>query len=80
MVAHHVVQDPAGSVRLTFIPQPFTLDGWEYASNKLNPAICRLFLNSAVIALAVTLSNLVLAAWPATPSRACVSPAARSCS
>src|SRR5215217_3995289 len=48
------------SVRLTFLPEPFTLQAWEYAFNKLTPAIPVLFLNSAVIAVAVTITNLVL--------------------
>jgi multiple sugar transport system permease protein len=49
------------SVKLTFIPQPFTLDAWRYVAANLDPSIFRLFLNSFGIALAVTLSNLVLA-------------------
>ncbi len=49
------------AVRLTFIPQPFTLDAWSYVAANLDPSIFRLFLNSFGIALAVTLSNLVLA-------------------
>jgi multiple sugar transport system permease protein len=49
------------STALTFIPQPFTLDAWRYVFEKLNPSIFRLFANSAGIALAITLSNLVLA-------------------
>jgi multiple sugar transport system permease protein len=49
------------AVRLTFIPQPFTLDAWQYVAANLEPSIFRLFLNSFGIALAVTLSNLVLA-------------------
>jgi multiple sugar transport system permease protein len=48
------------SVRLTFVPDPFTLSAWEYAFNKLTPPIPVLFLNSAVIAVAVTITNLVL--------------------
>ncbi|HET8786109.1 MAG TPA: carbohydrate ABC transporter permease [Candidatus Limnocylindrales bacterium] len=47
------------SVRLTFIPDPFTLEGWDIALNKLNPSIARLFLNSAIIAGAATVTNLV---------------------
>ena len=35
------------AVRLTFIPQPFTLDAWHYVFEKLDPSIFRLFLNSA---------------------------------
>jgi multiple sugar transport system permease protein len=49
------------AMRLTFIPQPFTLDAWQYAFEKLDPSIFRLFANSAGLALAITLSNLVLA-------------------
>jgi multiple sugar transport system permease protein len=49
------------AVRLTFIPQPFTLDAWHYVFEKLDPSIFRLFLNSASIALTITLSNLILA-------------------
>jgi multiple sugar transport system permease protein len=47
------------SVKMEFIPDPFTLQGWEYAWNNLRPPLPRLFLNSAIIALAVTISNLV---------------------
>jgi multiple sugar transport system permease protein len=49
------------SVQLTFIPDPFTLQAWEYVFTNLDPTIFRLFLNSGGIALAVTVSNLVLA-------------------
>jgi multiple sugar transport system permease protein len=49
------------ATELTFIPDPFTLDGWRYVFEKLDPSIFRLFANSAGIALAITLSNLVLA-------------------
>jgi multiple sugar transport system permease protein len=49
------------SVQLTFIPQPITLDAWNYVFTNLDPSIFRLFANSAGIALAITLSNLVLA-------------------
>jgi multiple sugar transport system permease protein len=49
------------SVRLTVIPDPFTLDAWRYVFEKLQPSIIRLFLNSGAIALAITISNLVLA-------------------
>ena len=49
------------SVQLTFIPDPFTLDGLaDYVFNELDPSLPRLFLNSALIAGAVTLTNLVL--------------------
>jgi multiple sugar transport system permease protein len=49
------------AVQLTFIPQPPTLDAWRYVFQNLEPSIFRLFANSAGIALAVTLTNLVLA-------------------
>jgi multiple sugar transport system permease protein len=47
------------SVRLTVIPDPFTLEGWDTALNKLTPPITTLFFNSAIIAAAVTVTNLV---------------------
>jgi len=49
------------SVKLTFIPNPFTLQGWEYAWNNLTPPLPMLFLNSAVIALVITIINVVTA-------------------
>jgi len=49
------------AIRLTVIPQPVTVDAWRYVFEKLDPSIIRLFANSAGIALAVTLSNLILA-------------------
>src|SRR5947199_6402048 len=48
------------SVRLTFIPDPFTTAGWEFAFTQLAPPIPVLFLNSLLTATAVTLTNLVL--------------------
>jgi multiple sugar transport system permease protein len=51
----------ADAINLTFIPQPVTLEGWQYLFERLDPSIFRLFANSAGIAIAVTLSNLVLA-------------------
>jgi len=47
------------SVRLTVIPDPFTLEGWDIALTKLNPPITTLFLNSAIIAGVVTATNLI---------------------
>ena len=44
----------------TFIPDPFTVQGWQNALTELNPSILRLFFNSSVIAGAVTISNVVL--------------------
>src|SRR3954470_2831246 len=48
------------SVTLNIIPQPFTTAGWEYALTKLDPPLPVLFANSAVLALAVTITNLLL--------------------
>jgi len=48
------------ALRMTFIPQPITLQGWENAFTGLNPSLGTLFINSAVIAGAVTITNLVL--------------------
>jgi multiple sugar transport system permease protein len=49
------------ALRLTIIPQPFTLQGWETGFLTLDPGIPQLFFNSVLIAGAVTLTNLVLA-------------------
>ena len=48
------------SVRLTVLPDPFTLQGWDYAITKLTPPMPVLFFNSAIIAGIVTVTNLVL--------------------
>jgi multiple sugar transport system permease protein len=48
------------SVQLNFIPDPLTIQGWDKAFNELNPGIPRLFFNSALIAGAVTVTNVVL--------------------
>jgi multiple sugar transport system permease protein len=48
------------SIRLTFIPDPFTLDAYEYVFRELEPPITTLFLNSLVLAVIVTLTNVVL--------------------
>jgi len=48
------------ALRLTFLPDPFTTAGWEHAFTQLNPALPRLFFNSALIAGAATLTNVVL--------------------
>lgn len=50
----------AAAVQFTFIPDPFTVEGWEGALTELDPNIVRLFFNSALVAGAVTLSNVVL--------------------
>ena len=48
------------SVRLTLIPDPVTFAPWQYIFNNLEPNIVRLFINSFVIAIVVTISNVVL--------------------
>jgi multiple sugar transport system permease protein len=48
------------SVRLTFIPDPFTLDAYDAVFTKLDPSLPRLFFNSGLIAAVVTISNVVL--------------------
>ena len=53
----------ADSVRLTIIPQPFTTAAWEYAFNNLEPNILRMFFNSFLIAIAVTITNVVLGSF-----------------
>lgn len=50
----------ADSLRLTFIPDPVSLEGWRYTLENLDPSIVTLFTNSAVLAAAVTITNLVL--------------------
>lgn len=50
------------ALRMTFIPDPFTTQGWDNAFNQLNPPLLRLFFNSAIIATAVTISNVLLGA------------------
>lgn len=51
---------PPDALQLTWIPQPFTLRGWETAFTQLDPTLPRLFFNSALIATSVTLSNVAL--------------------
>ena len=48
------------AARLTIIPAPFTLAGWERGFLTLHPGIPQLFFNSMVIAIAVTVTNLIL--------------------
>jgi multiple sugar transport system permease protein len=48
------------SVRLTIIPQPFTIEPWQYVLTNLQPSVPVMFWNSGVITVAVTISNLVL--------------------
>jgi multiple sugar transport system permease protein len=49
------------ALRLTLIPDPFTLQGWQKGFFSLNPSIPQLFFNSVIVAAGVTVSNLVLA-------------------
>ena len=49
------------ALRLTVIPQPFTLQGWQTGFLTLDPSIPQLFLNSVIVAGLVTMTNLVLA-------------------
>ena len=51
------------SVRLTFVPQPFTTAAWDYALNNLQPNIVQMFFNSFAIAIAVTITNVVLGSF-----------------
>jgi multiple sugar transport system permease protein len=51
----------ADSANLTIVPEPITTYGWQYLFERLDPSLLQLFANSFGIALAITLSNLVLA-------------------
>lgn len=48
------------AVRLTLIPDPFTLAAYDEVFNKLDPSLPRLFFNSGLIAVVVTITNVVL--------------------
>jgi multiple sugar transport system permease protein len=48
------------ALRLSVIPAPIVFEGWETAFTQLDPALPRLFLNSLIVAGAVTLSNVTL--------------------
>ncbi len=48
------------AARLTILPQPFTLAGWDFAFTHLTPSLPVMFLNSTLIATVVTITNLVL--------------------
>jgi multiple sugar transport system permease protein len=50
----------ADSLQLSVIPDPISLEGWQYTLQTLDPSIITLFTNSAVLAGAVTVTNLVL--------------------
>lgn len=48
------------SLNLELIPNPISLAGWQFVFENLEPSIFTLYTNSAVIAFAVTISNLAL--------------------
>ena len=48
------------SVRLTIVPDPITLKGWQDAFTLLSPPLAQLFFNSFLIAIIVTITNVVL--------------------
>jgi multiple sugar transport system permease protein len=48
------------ALNLDLIPDPFSLAGWQFVFENLDPSIVTLYTNSAVIAFAVTLTNLAL--------------------
>ena len=48
------------STRLTLIPDPVTLEPWEFVFANLNPSVVTMFVNSFALALVVTVTNLVL--------------------
>jgi len=48
------------SVTMSFIPNPFTLQAWQYAWNEMQPPLPILFVNSTIIAVVITITNLVL--------------------
>jgi multiple sugar transport system permease protein len=48
------------SVRLTIMPDPFTLAAYDEVFNKLDPSLPRLFFNSGIIAVVVTITNVLL--------------------
>jgi multiple sugar transport system permease protein len=48
------------ALRLTIIPQPVSLAGWQFTLEELEPSIVTLFTNSVLLAGIVTLTNLVL--------------------
>ena len=53
------------SVRLTWFPDPITLEGWTTAWTRLDPALPRLFFNSFLLAGSVMLTNLALGSMAA---------------
>ena len=51
------------SIRLTIIPEPFTTAAWDYAITRLKPNIVQMFFNSFVVAIAVTITNVILGSF-----------------
>jgi multiple sugar transport system permease protein len=58
------------SVRLTIIPDPFTLAAYDTVFNSRS-VLPRLFFNSGLIAAVVTVSNVVLRSIAGMPLRGC---------
>ncbi len=50
----------ADALNLNLIPDPISLAGWQFVFENLEPNIVTLYTNSAIIAFAVTVSNLAL--------------------
>ena len=50
----------ADALNLDLIPNPISLAGWQFVFENLDPSIIQLYTNSAIIAIAVTVSNLAL--------------------
>ncbi len=48
------------AVQLTWVPNPFTTEGWDTAFNELDPTLPRLFANSLLLAGSVMITNVVL--------------------
>jgi multiple sugar transport system permease protein len=48
------------ALQLTWIPDPFTLVGWETAFTQLDPPLPQLFFNSMLLAGSVMITNVVL--------------------
>jgi multiple sugar transport system permease protein len=48
------------SVQMSFIPDPFTFQAWEFAWTRMQPPLPVLFANSAFLAVAITVTNVVL--------------------
>jgi multiple sugar transport system permease protein len=51
------------SNRMTLLPEPFTLAAWQYVQTNLEPNVVQMFINSFAIAIAVTLTNVILGSF-----------------